>query len=55
MVFVYPAEKDFKAFYGYLRVFIGINCRIVLFIQAIFVTFRSLMNQNSDESEVMLN
>lgn len=55
MVFVYPAEKELKPFYGYLRIFIGMNCSIVLFIQAVFVTFRSLMNQSSAESEVMLN
>lgn len=55
MVFVYLAEKKLKAFYGYLRVFIGINCRIALFIQTAFVTYRSLMNQRSDELEVMLN
>lgn len=54
MVFLYPAEKELKAFYGYLRVFIGINCRIALFIQAGFVTFRSVMNQRSDESAEML-
>lgn len=55
MVFVCLAEKELKAFYGYLRVFIGINCRVALFIQTVFVTYRSLMNQKSDELEAMLN
>lgn len=55
MIFVYPAKKELKPFYGYLRIFIGMNCRIVLFMQTVFVAFRSLMNQSSAESEVMLN
>ncbi|NWQ65419.1 CC138 protein, partial [Neopipo cinnamomea] len=34
-------EKELKAFYAHLRIFIGINCRIALFIKAVFVTFSS--------------